>query len=374
MRLTRNLQYGRLGGVCCSFRRRLDGIRLQKRTFVIATSTNHKSTYRGIRSQVSKLGRSELCVIPCGENENARASVAAAAAAAMFTSGAVLLRGAHEFSTTPEGFSGFAQQLASEFPEWTTPVLSWDSGHRYTLAPGVTNSASDLPSQIILPHCEHQDMPRSPVYVLFACVIAATEGGATPIYDLQLVQRWLEKDRVGARLIEDLRNEGVKISRFYPGADCPEAVPIRRANFAALSDKFPELQPGASPAGWERLKRSFDEHSVEYQWEGCDADGKDGTSLRLQWHNPAFVRHPLHGYEVFYYGYGTHASYFDAEIPDVPYHNQPFHNRLGCGREVTPDELAVLDVAFQQAATRFEWRNGDVICIDNFRFAHGRDP
>ena len=135
----------------------------------------------------------------------------------------------------------------------------------------------------------------------------------------------------------------------------------------------------ADQASFHQLLEAFSAHGTHCSWEGVGnattQKGAAGMSLRLQWHNPAFVPHPLHGHEVFYYGYGTHGSYFDDTLPGVKcFSERPFHNRLGDGREVTTAELTALGDAFRHAAARFEWQAGDVLCLDNFSFGHGRDP
>ena len=72
---------------------------------------------------------------------------------------------------------------------------------------------------------------------------------------------------------------------------------------------------------------------------------------------------------------GSRCRYFDDTLAGVKcFSERPFHNRLGDGREVTTAELAALGDAFRHAATRFEWQAGDVLCLDNFSFGHGRDP
>lgn len=111
------------------------------------------------------------------------------------------------------------------------------------------------------------------------------------------------------------------------------------------------------------------EHGAEYTWENGV-----GSSFRMSWSLPGFAKHPLYGHPVFFYGYGTHGSYFDELLPDLAYDDRPFHNRLGGGREIRPDELAAMSKAFDEVATRFEWQAGDILCLDNFRFGHGRDP
>jgi len=89
---------------------------------------------------------------------------------------------------------------------------------------------------------------------------------------------------------------------------------------------------------------------------------------------PGFAKHPMTGDNVFFYGYGTHGSYFDKFLPGIPFQDRPFHSKLGCGREVTKEEIDVMAAAWVSAVDRFEWQTGDVLCVDNFRFGHGRDP
>ena len=78
-----------------------------------------------------------------------------------------------------------------------------------------------------MPHCEHQDLPRSPAYVLFACVTPATTGGATPIYDMDLVRRRLAETDTGVRLIEVSARPTPPVRGARPW--CPRALVQSRA-------------------------------------------------------------------------------------------------------------------------------------------------
>lgn len=206
------------------------------------------------RTFVAPPQNNSLTVIDCCNGGNV--STAKQAAAAMVKTGAVLLRGTG--TSDPKGFSELAQLMKAEFPQWQAPALSWDSGNRRTLAPGVTNSASDLPEATITPHCEHQDMPRCPAYVMFACIVPASEGGCTPIYDLERMVHNLEANPIGSQFLKDLRSEGVRASRFYPAESDTRAGPIHHARFPTVTEKFPELEMGVDPAARVRLIESFE--------------------------------------------------------------------------------------------------------------------
>eukprot|EP00927_Polykrikos_kofoidii_P073693 TRINITY_DN69706_c0_g1_i1.p1 TRINITY_DN69706_c0_g1~~TRINITY_DN69706_c0_g1_i1.p1 ORF type:complete len:350 (+),score=36.15 TRINITY_DN69706_c0_g1_i1:54-1052(+) len=293
-------------------------------------------------------------------------SVSAAAGEAkeaMEKHGAVVIRGAN--GSSAQTFSEFASSFKALWPQFKEPPLMWDSGYRHSLAPGIVNASSDVPELSITPHCEHQDCPRSPVYILFACAKPAEHGGQTPIYNVQKVEQHIAAQPTGRKFLADLRKSGVRVSRFYPGVDDPRAAPIIATGYPRFLDKFPSLDDEAT---WDVITSSFRRHEAKHFIE------QSTQSMRLEWWTPGFAKHPIHGDDVFYYGYGTHGSYFDEFMPEVPYRDRSFHNVLGCGREVTAEELDLMREAWASNAERFQWKTGDVLCLDNFRFAHGRDP
>jgi len=276
--------------------------------------------------------------------------------------GAVVLRGA--LGANAETFSDFAAELRYLHPQYVQPGLTWDGGHRHEVASRVTNASSDPPGLEITPHCENQDCPRSPAYVLFACARPASHGGQTPLYDLKSAEQYLRATPVGERFLADLEAHGTISQRFYPSELDPRASLITSVNYPRIHDKFPAKD---DTAAWESLRTSFSIHGAKHWFEPSTG------SMRMEWKMPGFAKHPVTGDDVFFYGYGTHGSYFDKFLPGLPFHDRPFHSKLGCGREVTKEEVDVMSAAWASAVDRFEWQSGDVLCVDNFRYAHGRD-
>ena len=58
----------------------------------------------------------------------------------------------------------------------------------------------------------------------------------------------------------------------------------------------------------------------------------------------------------------------------LPKEQYPVHVTLGNGKELRPDLLEVLQKIEQDFATPYSWNKGELLVVDNWRFAHGRMP
>ncbi|SCB04824.1 TauD/TfdA family dioxygenase [Xanthomonas translucens] len=52
----------------------------------------------------------------------------------------------------------------------------------------------------------------------------------------------------------------------------------------------------------------------------------------------------------------------------------PRHARFGDGTEISEHDLQRIQQAFSNEALLFRWQPGDVLLLDNMKFAHGRKP
>lgn len=212
-------------------------------------------------------------------------------------------------------------------------------------------SSTDLPpAQAIRMHNENSYTLTFPGLLLFGCLTAPEEGGATPVADVRQVLA-----RLPAGLAERFRAHGWALTRNYG-----DHISLGwRTAFAT-----------GSPADVERYCA---DNAIEVAW------GADDT-LRTRQVRSAIVRHPRTGEEVWF----NHAAFWsewtlDPDIREVLVDEfgrdgLPFNTALGDGTPLTPDEAAVLDEAYDRATLRRSWQPGDLLLVDNILMAHGRDP
>ncbi|WP_103535333.1 TauD/TfdA family dioxygenase [Streptomyces sp. SM11] len=212
-------------------------------------------------------------------------------------------------------------------------------------------SSTDLPpAQAIRMHNENSYTLSFPGLLLFCCLTAPEEGGATPVADVRKVLAELPPE-----LVERFREHGWALTRNYA-----EHISLDwRTAFATGSRADVERYCADNGIGWE--------------W------GEDDT-LRTRQVRSALVRHPGTGEEVWF----NHVAFWsewslDPDIRDVLVgefgrDGLPFNTAPGDGSPLTADTVAALDAAYEKATVRRSWQRGDLLLVDNILTAHGRDP
>ncbi|MFE0045521.1 TauD/TfdA family dioxygenase [Streptomyces albireticuli] len=257
--------------------------------------------------------------------------------------GAVYIRGLPVHSV-----EAFAQVrdvlLPRRTPHRETATPRGDLGHD-------VRTTTNLPSgQSIRTHNEDSHALTFPGLLLFGCLSAPDQGGATPVADCRTVLRYLPP-----HLVERMRTYGWLLTRTY-------------------SDRV--------PAGWRsvfgtgsraEVERRCAENLVSCEWR---ADG----GLRTRGLRPGVVRHPETGEEVWF----NHMAFWnewsldekvrEILVDELGHDGLPFHTGFGDGLPLTRGELYTISAAYEAATVRRAWEPGDLMLVDNVRSAHGRDP
>ncbi|MFI1105064.1 TauD/TfdA family dioxygenase [Streptomyces melanogenes] len=257
--------------------------------------------------------------------------------------GAVYLRGLPIRSV--EDFALVRDELiptATPYREKATPRSDYGSG---------VFSSTDLPAaQAIRPHNENSYTLTFPGLLLFGCLTAPEEGGATPVADCREVLRQLPPE-----LVERMREHGWVLTRNYS-----ETLSV------AWQAAF-----GAERA--EDVERYCAENLISCQW------GEDGH-LRTGQLRPGIIGHPHTGEEVWF----NHLAFWspfslDEDIREVLLEELgpdglPFSTAIGDGVPLTAEDLAAVNAAYDRATVRHTWQAGDLMLVDNVLTAHARDP
>ena len=212
-------------------------------------------------------------------------------------------------------------------------------------------SSTDLPAaQRIRMHNENSYTMTFPGILLFCCLVAPGEGGATPTADCRRVLHHLPDD-----LVRRFREHGWALRRNYSEH---LSLPWRTA-FGT-----------DSRADLERYCR---QNLIGPEW------GADGVLHTTQVRS-AIVHHPRTGAAVWF----NHVAFWhrfslDEGIRDVlesefGVDGLPFTTSFGNGDELTEAEVATLNAAYDAATVREPWQPGDVMIVDNLLATHGRDP
>jgi alpha-ketoglutarate-dependent taurine dioxygenase len=257
--------------------------------------------------------------------------------------GAILFRG---FKV--EGVNGFeevARAISSgllDYRERSSP--------RSELMRGVYTS-TDYPADQSIHFHNEQSYTRSwPMKLYFFCVRPAEQGGATPIADGRKVLKSLDP-----RLSEKFVDKRVMYVRNYgDGMGLTWQTAFQTTSRAAVE---------------EYCQRA----GIGFEWKG-------GERLRTRQIFDAVVAHPKTGERLWF----EHAAFFHITslAPDVSRalaaefkeEDLPFNTYYGDGSAIEESALEQIRGAYARASKRFDWREGDILLIDNMLTSHSREP
>ena len=215
---------------------------------------------------------------------------------------------------------------------------------------GVYSSSKWPPNQ---PMCMHHELSYAlefPSLMLFACLTAAKDGGATPVADAPAVLEALPADLVarferhGWLLIRNYNEEiGASIADAFGTEDRTAVESYCRAN------------------------------AIRFEWQ------PDG-GLRTWQLRSAIVRHPGSGQRCWFNQIAFLNEWtIDPEVREylVEVYGQdglPFNTRFGNGDPIGPDIVQSINEVYAERSARERWQDGDLMLVDNVRTAHSREP
>ncbi|MEV0226102.1 TauD/TfdA family dioxygenase [Streptomyces sp. NPDC050704] len=221
---------------------------------------------------------------------------------------------------------------------------------RRTYSDGVYSSSKWPPNQQMCMHHELSYALEFPALMLFACLDAPAEGGATAVADATDVL-----DALPAELTGRFEREGWLLTRTYNdeiGASVAEAF--------GTDDR----------AAVENYCRT---HAIEFTWQ---PDGGLCTRQRRS----AVVHHPVTGRRCWFNQIAflnewtmdpeVHEYLVDVYGPD----GLPFNTRFGGGDPIGEDVVRLINEVYEAHTVREPWQTGDLMLVDNVRTAHSREP
>ncbi|MFI5688074.1 TauD/TfdA family dioxygenase [Streptomyces sp. NPDC051636] len=220
---------------------------------------------------------------------------------------------------------------------------------RDTYGPGLYSSATWPANQPMCMHHELSYVLEVPGLMLFACLTAPSQGGATAVADAEEVLQALP-----AELSERFEREGWLLTRAYNdeiGASLVESF--------GTDDR----------AAVEAYCRA---HAIDFAWQ------PDG-SLHTRQRRSAVVRHPLTGRrcwfnQIAFMNEWTLAPEVREYLVDVYGEDAlPFNTRFGDGTAIGEDVVQLLNATYEEHTRREPWQAGDLMLVDNIRTAHSRE-
>ncbi|MFD3548262.1 TauD/TfdA family dioxygenase [Streptomyces sp. NPDC058655] len=263
--------------------------------------------------------------------------------AELHRSGAVLLRGLPVSDAA--SFAAARDALVSRragYKEKATPRTDFGEG---------VFSSTDLPAvQPIRLHNENSYTLDFPGVLLFGCVTAPEEGGATTVGDMREALRLLPPE-----LVERFARAGWLLVRNYS-----ELAGLPWYKTFATEDKAV-------------AEAYCEENTVGYEWV------EDDDSMITRQRRSAIVTHPVTGEKTWFNHFAFwNSRTLDPDIREVLVETYgedglPFNTYLGDGTRLTDAEVDAINEVYDRVTVRETWQQGDLMLVDNILCAHGRE-
>ena len=221
---------------------------------------------------------------------------------------------------------------------------------RESYSEGVYSSTKWPANQQMCMHHELSYAMEFPSLMMFACLTAPAEGGATAVSDSPSVLNALPTD-----LVQRFEREGWLLSRSYS-----EDIG------ASYAEAFGTEDRGA-------VESYCHANGIELSWQ------PDG-GLHTRQRRAAVLNHPVTGQrcwfnQIAFLNEWTMAPEVREYLVDVygP-DGLPFNTSFGNGDPIGEDIVELLNGVYQAHTLREPWQAGDLMLVDNIRCAHSREP
>ncbi len=265
------------------------------------------------------------------------------AARHLHRSGALLFRGFDPGGA--EGFRSFVTGFGYSLADY-----DYGSTPRSARVAGVYSSTEYPAHQTISLHNEQAYTRAWPMKLWFCCLTAARVGGQTPIADSRAIHDAIP---------EDIRQRFADRGLLY------------QRNFGSGLDlSWSRAFGSESRADVEAYCRA---HRITWEWKPDDG-------LRTLQPCPAVARHPVTDEAVWFnQAHLFHVSALEPEVREVLLEvvdeaDLPRNVYYGDGGVIEDEVLAVVRDVLRTHEVVFDWREGDVMMLDNMLAAHGRAP
>jgi alpha-ketoglutarate-dependent taurine dioxygenase len=202
----------------------------------------------------------------------------------------------------------------------------------------------------ILLHNEHAYNKIWPRRLAFCCLIAATDGGETPIADMREVTQ-----HIGNQLMDRFEGANVKYIRHY-----------HRGIDLSWQDVFQTSDPAT-------LAKICAAHGILHRWIGVH-----GKLLQTTQICQGVAYHPITAERLFFnQAHLFHVTSMGSDIANMlratfGADRLPRHATYGDHSEIPVSDILRIHRAFKENEILFQWKRGDVLWLDNMQVAHGR--
>lgn len=266
-------------------------------------------------------------------------------------------------------FRGFPIRDTDSFgnliSHYDSPKFGYTAGSspRRQLAPRVFESTYTPAQDVIMLHQEMAYLPVYPTKVAFFCRVPAVSGGETSIADMRRVTAALAPDFVAA-----VEARGVQYKRNFRDRAASTGDAYLDAIHRTWQDAFNTTDKSKPVADCAAM-------GLEAEWL---ADGSLSTIFR----SPGMITHPRTGERIWFNQISTTTICPDSvgqaryDLQDAYYGKtkpKPYETTYNDGGRIAWEHISALYTALRTYMVRFPWSHGDILLVDNYVTAHGRN-
>jgi len=246
---------------------------------------------------------------------------------------------------------GDAAGLAQVFRQLGEPMIEHEAvAPRWGYETGVYSASSWPPNLFMSMHHELSYALEFPSLMMFACLVAPTGGGATPVADAPTVLQALPAGLVGR-----FEREGWLLVRNY-----------NEEIGASVAEAF-----GTDDG--RRVESYCRANGIRFEW-------RSSATLRTWQRRPAVMTHPVTGQRCWFNQIAFLSEWtMDPEVREFLVAGYgadglPFNTCFGGGEPIEPYVVNVINEVYEASTAREPWQVGDLLMVDNIRTAHAREP
>lgn len=254
-------------------------------------------------------------------------------------------------------FRGFDVGGAEGFERVSQALSGWEADYREPSSPrtqvhGRVFTSTDYPAEEEIPlHNENSHCTSWPLKILFHAVLPPVKGGQTPFVDCRKVLASLPSD-----LVARFEETGWLYVRNFGDALGFDWRTVFRVDTRAGVEAYCEA------------------NGMRAEWDV----GGDTDTLRVRYVRPAVRTHPRTGERVwfnhglFFNAFSLSPAIREALLEDFAPDALPYNTFHGDGAPISDGDLQAIQAAYDAHVVQFDWQRGDLVVLDNMRFAHGR--
>lgn len=253
--------------------------------------------------------------------------------------GGILFRG---FGCRMEKFVEIVSGGLLEYNERSSP--------RHPVGRNVYTSTDHPADEEIFLHNECSYSHTFPTKIFFNCLVEPTDRGGTPLANCRKVYA-----KIDSTIREKFEKKGIMYVRNYSGR-----LGLPWTTVFNTEDR-------------KKVEEYCIQKKIEFEW-------KVNGVLKTKQVYPAVIKHPFTG-EMTWFNHGTffHVTTLPEEIRDffletIAEEDLPNNTYYGDGEPIEGYVLDELRRIYRSEAVVFQWKQGDILALDNLLTAHGREP